>query len=93
MAGLTNDVCIAYPARSMVMAGYNVVVVQDAGGSPSTLADESARRFWEAAGARTITTNALAAELGKDWSSPEGGSLIGIVMEEIISKLDEMSKF
>ncbi|XP_055345060.1 probable hydrolase YcaC [Paramacrobiotus metropolitanus] len=91
MAGLTNDVCIAYPAVSMCEAGYHVMVVQDAGGSPSTMADENARRFWERAGARTITVNALACEMGKDWSTPEGGKMIGIVMEEIIGHLDEMA--
>jgi len=91
IAGLTNDVCVAYPAASMVADGYNVLVVQDAGGSPNKLAEDNARRFWERAGARTITTNALAAELGKDWSSENGGRMIGIVFEEIISRLDEMS--
>lgn len=89
IAGLTNDVCIAYPAKSMVEDGYNVLVVQDAGGSPNQLAEDNARRFWEKSGARTITTNALAAELGKDWSSENGGKMIGIVFEEIISRLDE----
>ncbi len=92
MAGLTNDVCIAYPSASMVADGYNILVVQDAGGSPSQMADDVARRYWEKAGARTITVNALAAELGKDWSSENGGKMIGIVFEEIISQLDEMNK-
>ncbi|MFB0620834.1 hypothetical protein [Streptomyces sp. AGS-58] len=32
-AGLTNDVCIVYPSISMVEEGFNVQVVQDAGGS------------------------------------------------------------
>lgn len=91
VAGLTNDVCIAYPALSMVEAGYRVLVVQDAGGSPNQIAEDTARRFWENAGARTTTTNALAAELGQDWSSPNGAAMIGIVFEEIISQLDEMS--
>ncbi|XP_055355706.1 probable hydrolase YcaC [Paramacrobiotus metropolitanus] len=90
MAGLTNDVCIAYPAASMVEDGYNVLVVQDAGGSPSRMADENARRLWEKAGARTITANALALELGRDWASPDGSKVIKVVMEEIVSKLDEM---
>jgi nicotinamidase-related amidase len=93
IAGLTNDVCTAYPAVSMVQDGYNVLVVQDAGGSPSQLAEDNARRFWERGGARTITVNALAAELGKDWSSENGGKMIGIVFEEIIEHLDEMNKF
>lgn len=92
IAGLTNDVCVAYPAASMVADGYNVLVVQDAGGSPNQLAEDNARRFWEGNGARTITVNALAAELGKDWSSENGGKMIGIVFEEVISRLDEMSK-
>lgn len=39
MAGLTNDVCIVYPAISAVEDGFEVQVVVDAGGSPTTLAD------------------------------------------------------
>ena len=39
MAGLTNDVCIVYPAMSAVHEGYNVQVVVDAGGSPTQIAN------------------------------------------------------
>lgn len=42
MAGLTNDVCIVYPAISAVEDGYEVQVVVDAGGSPTKAADDAA---------------------------------------------------
>ncbi|XP_055345059.1 probable hydrolase YcaC [Paramacrobiotus metropolitanus] len=90
IAGLTNDVCVTYPAMSMVQAGYNVVAVQDAGGSPNKWADEGGRRHWERAGARTLTTNALAFEMGKDWSTPDGVKIVTIVAEELIMKLNDI---
>ncbi|MFD3701443.1 isochorismatase family protein [Streptomyces sp. NPDC058646] len=90
MAGLTNDVCIVYPSISMVEEGFNVQVVQDAGGSPNAIGEDAARRRWENYGVVTTSTNQLVAELGVDWSTEAGGKLIQITFEEVISHLDEM---
>jgi nicotinamidase-related amidase len=42
MAGLTNDVCMVYPAISAIEEGFEVQVVVDAGGSPTKVADGAA---------------------------------------------------
>lgn len=91
MAGLTNDVCIVYPSISMVEDGFRVQAVQDAGGSPNQIAEDAARRRWEAHGVVTTSTNQLIAELGVDWSSETGSKLIQITFEEVIAHLDEMA--
>lgn len=57
MAGLTNDVCIVFPAISAVEDGYEVQVVVDAGGSPTQVADETSLRRMERHGVTLTTTN------------------------------------
>lgn len=89
MAGLTNDVCIVYPAISATRAGYNVQVVVDAGGSPTALADETALRRMERAGVTLTSTNQVMAELAMDWSSPTGNRIQRIMYEEILKRLVE----
>lgn len=84
MAGLTNDVCIVYPSISMVEEGYDVQVVIDAGGSPTEIADDIARRTWENAGVRTTAINQLIADLTERWDTEDGGILVKILAEEII---------
>ncbi len=87
MAGITTDVCIVYPAITAVEAGYQVQVVVDACGSPTTLGDEIALRRMEKAGVVLTTTNQLIAELGQNWSSVNGSKLISILYEDILSKI------
>jgi nicotinamidase-related amidase len=86
MAGITTDVCVVYPSISAIESGYFVQVVVDACGSPTTVADEVALRRMERAGITLTTTNQLIAELAKDWSSEDGGKLIQILFQEILSK-------
>ena len=90
MAGLTNDVCIVYPAISAVEDGFAVQVVVDAGGSPTTLADETALRRMERAGVTLTSTNQVMAELATDWASATGGAIQGIMYEESLKRLIEM---
>lgn len=90
MAGLTNDVCIVYPAISAVEDGYCVQVVVDAGGSPTTLADETALRRMEKAGVVLTSTNQLMAELATDWASATGTAIQKILYEENLKRLIEM---
>ncbi len=87
MAGVTTDVCLAPPAISAVEEGYGVKAVLDASGSPTKLADEIAFRQMEQGGVYLTTTNALIAELAKDWSSEAGTALIQILGEEKLSKM------
>ena len=89
MAGLTNDVCIVYPAISAVEAGYEVQVVVDAGGSPTQVADETAIRRMERAGVTITSTNQLMAELATDWADERGQKIQGIMYQEILKPLVE----
>jgi len=87
IAGITTDVCVVYPAITALSEGYNVQVVVDGSGSPTTLADETALRRMESHGVTLTSTNQLIAELAQDWSSENGGKLIQVLFEEILSKL------
>ena len=90
MAGLTNDVCIVYPAISAVEDGFAVQVVVDAGGSPTTLADETALRRMERAGVTLTSTNQVMAELATDWATSTGGAIQGIMYEESLKRLIDL---
>ena len=81
VAGVTNDVCTVYPVLTLLEQGYEVQVVADAGGSPSKFADEMALIRMRDAGAVITSTNQLIAELAQDWSSEDGGKLLGIIVE------------
>ncbi|KPM30218.1 Nicotinamidase-like amidase [Croceitalea dokdonensis DOKDO 023] len=87
MAGLTNDVCIVWPSISMQEDGYDVQVVIDAGGSPTEIADDVARKTWESNGVRTTSMNQLVSELIFSWETPEGQKVMPILFEEIFSQL------
>lgn len=87
MAGLTNDVCTVYPAISAVEDGYEVQVVVDAGGSPTTLADETSLRRMEKHGVTLTSTNQVMAELAVSWSHDFGQKIQTIMYEEILAKL------
>jgi len=86
LAGVTNDVCTVYPALSLVRDGFDVQVVADAGGSPSSIADDVALRRMEKAGVTLTSTNQVIAELAGTWTTPEGGQLIQILMEALLGK-------
>jgi len=87
MAGITTDVCIVYPAITAIENGYNVQVVVDACGSPTVMADQIALQRMEKAGVTLTTTNQLIAELAQDWGSEDGGKLIAILFQDVLSKL------
>lgn len=89
MSGLTNDVCIVYPAISAVEAGYEVQVVVDAGGSPTKTADDTALRRMEAHGVTLTSTNQVMAELAMDWASPRGSLIQRVMYEENLRHLIE----
>jgi nicotinamidase-related amidase len=89
MAGLTNDVCIVFPAISAVEAGFDVQVVVDAGGSPTKAADDTALRRMESAGVTLTSTNQVMAELAMDWASPAGSAVQRVMYEESLKRLIE----
>jgi nicotinamidase-related amidase len=72
MAGVTTDVCMVSPAISALEEGFNVQVVCDACGSTNQIAEEMSWRRMERAGVRLTSTNAIVAELVKNWATPAG---------------------
>jgi nicotinamidase-related amidase len=83
VAGVTDDVCTAFPALSLVGEGVELQVVADAGGSPSKMADDVALRRMERAGVTLTSTVQLIAELAGSWATPEGGQLVQVVMQAL----------
>lgn len=86
MAGVTTDVCLAPPAISVKDEGFDIITIADASGSPSKMADDMAIRRMENNGVTVTTTNAIIAELAKDWTSDDGSKLIQIVMSDLLPK-------
>jgi len=72
MAGVTTDVCMVGPAISAKEEGFDVQVVCDACGSSNPIAEEMSYRRMELAGVRLTSTNAMVAELVKNWATPAG---------------------
>lgn len=72
MAGVTTDVCMVTPAISALEEGFNIKVVCDACGSTNQIAEEMSWRRMERAGVELTSTNAMVAELVKNWASPAG---------------------
>lgn len=91
MAGLTNDVCIVWPAISLREEGFDVQVVIDAGGSPTQIADDIAQQTWESKGVRTTTFNQLISELVHNWATEDGQKTLPIIFEEIMSKVGQFA--
>ncbi|AVJ21682.1 MULTISPECIES: isochorismatase family protein [Pseudomonas] len=85
IAGVTNDVCTVYPALSLVLEGYSVQVVADAGASPTKFADDMALRRMEKNGVTLTGTNQLIAELAGNWATPEGGQLAQILQNALMA--------
>ena len=89
MAGLTNDVCIVYPAMSAVDDGFEVQVVVDAGGSPTQAADDASIERMRRHGVTITSTNQVMAELATDWASKIGQTIQTIMYEESLKPLVE----
>lgn len=89
MAGLTNDVCIVFPAISAVEEGFEVQVVGDAGGSPTKAADDAALNRMAKHRVTITSTNQLLAELATDWASAGGSAIQRVLYEENLRHLVE----
>jgi len=80
IAGVTNDVCTVFPALTLVAEGFNVQVVADAGGSPTTISEDMALRRMASGGVTLTGTNQVVAELTGNWATEEGGQVVQILM-------------
>ena len=87
MAGITTDVCLVHPAISAVREGFNVIAIPDASGSPTKTSDDLALRRMENEGVVLTSTLTLLSELASDWSSEEGGKLIGLITQEYLPQI------
>lgn len=79
MSGLWTEVCVAFPTLDALKDGYDVYVVTDAIGGVTKESHESAMSRMIQAGAKPVTTLALACELQRDWARGHGDKLREIV--------------
>jgi nicotinamidase-related amidase len=75
MAGVTIDVCLAFPAMQAVEAGYDVYGVVDASGALEVTIRENAVARMRDHGITTINWPTVAAELQRNWTLPTGQDL------------------
>jgi len=75
MSGLWTEVCVAFPTLDALKDGYEVYPVIDAIGGVTPETHQTAVDRMIQAGARPITTLALACELQRDWSRGNGDTL------------------
>jgi nicotinamidase-related amidase len=68
LAGLLTEACIAFTAISALAAGYRVVVVADACGASSSVAQDISLRTLEKQGAELRTWLQMLLELQRDWT-------------------------
>lgn len=87
ICGLTTDICLLHTVASAIELGYNVIVVADASGSMSKMADETSFDYFRQIGAKVLSANATVTELYPDFSTPDGQKVMKINLEEVVSKL------
>ena len=87
MAGITTDVCLLQPAICALKEGFNVIVIPDASGSPTKVSDDLALRRMENEGIILASTLSLLSELASDWSSEDGGKLIGLITQDYLPQI------
>ncbi len=87
LAGLTTDICLFHSAVGAIDAGYEVMIVADACGSMSTLADEVSFDRLRGLGATISDGNQVLSELFTDFGSELGQKAMQINMDEIISRM------
>ena len=82
LTGLWTEVCVTWPAISMLAAGYTIYVVEDCCGATSSAAQDAALSRMVQAGAIRLTTVAALLEWQRDWANHEHyGALMGILTQ------------
>lgn len=87
IAGLTTDICLLQTVKGAVAEGYEVIVVSDASGSMTKMADEVSFDFFRQIGVKVYSSNAVLAELYPDFGTPDGQKAMQISIDEVVSKL------
>ncbi len=75
MAGVTVDVCLAFPAMQAAADGFNVYGVIDASGAPDAAARDMTIYRLVVQGITPVTWIMVAAELQRDWRLPSGEAM------------------
>jgi nicotinamidase-related amidase len=82
LTGLWTEVCVTWPAISMLAAGYTIYVVEDCCGATSSAAQHAALSRMVQAGAIRLTTVAALLEWQRDWANHEHyDALMGILKQ------------
>ena len=87
ICGLTTDICLLHTVQGAVRNGYEVMVVADASGSMSKLADDLSFDYLRQIGAYVVSANTVLSELYPDFGSPDGQKAMQINLQEVVSKL------
>ncbi|PHH77059.1 hypothetical protein CDD82_3687 [Ophiocordyceps australis] len=67
ISGVLTEVCVAFPALSLLEQGYDVFVVTDASGTFAEHTREASHKRMVQNGAQLMNWAAVAAELHRDW--------------------------
>ncbi|RJE26388.1 Isochorismatase family [Aspergillus sclerotialis] len=67
ISGVLTEICVAFPALSLIEQGYDVFVVTDCSGTFAEHTREAAHKRMAAAGCQLLNWAAVAAELHRDW--------------------------
>jgi nicotinamidase-related amidase len=82
LTGLWTEVCVTWPALSMLDAGYTIYVVEDCCGATSVAAHDAALSRMVQAGAIRLTTIPALLEWQRDWAKQEHyNALMGILKQ------------
>ena len=82
LTGLWTEVCVTWPAISMLAAGYTIYVVDDCCGATSAAAQDAALSRMVQAGAIRLTTIPALLEWQRDWANHEHyDALMGILKQ------------
>ncbi len=83
MAGVTTDVCLAFPAMQAAAEGFGVYGVIDASGAHDQATQDMAVARMAAHGVTPVTWLMVAAELQRDWRAPTAAALGEVFHEHL----------
>ena len=92
IAGITTDVCVAFPTLSAIEAGYQVFVVTDASGTLHEINRLSSWSRMANAGAQLMSWFCVASELHRDWRNDVKG-LATILSDHVPAYQNLMTSF
>ncbi|OJI98020.1 hypothetical protein ASPVEDRAFT_185241 [Aspergillus versicolor CBS 583.65] len=67
ISGVLTEICVAFPALSLIEQGYDVFVVTDCSGTFAEHTREAAHKRMAAAGCQLLNWAAVSGELHRDW--------------------------